>query len=153
MRQSGKEGICPGALKKIGPDPKYPGFYSLLRRVKPQRQQQIADLMSMSADHSLSFLNLLIAGSKESDFVGKKRRTRGISRQELATIEKSFRSLENSFRSLAPAYPDNAYALVVTEAYLRGLLNNARVASYLNSVHPEIFEDLKGLRISCRSAN
>ena len=142
MRQSGRQGICPGALEKIGEDPKYQGFYSLLRRVKPHRQQQIADLMSMSADRSLSFLTLLVAASRESDFLRKKTRTRGISRQQLATIEKAFRPLEESFRTRAPDYADNAYALVVTEAYFRRLLNSPRVANYLNLVHGGAFDGL-----------
>jgi hypothetical protein len=142
MRPSNTKGISPRALEKIGPDLRAQGFYSALRHVKPQRQEQIAELMSISADRSISFLSLLIAASTGSELVGKKRHARGISHQELAKIERSFRPLENLFRSLAPAYPGNAYALAITEAYLRRVLRNGRVASYLNSVHREMFEDL-----------
>jgi len=142
MRPPNTKGISPRALEKVGPDTKYPGFYAMLRRVTPQRQEQIAEMMSMSADRTLSFLNLLIAASKDTDFVGKKWRTRGISRAEQAELVRTIQPLEELFRLSAPAFPGNAYVLAVTEAYLRRILRNDRVASYLCSVHPEILQEL-----------
>lgn len=143
MPQPNKNKICARALEQIGPDPRYPGFYSSLRRVKHRRQEQIAELMFMSADYSLSFMQLLIAASKRSDFVKRKIRTRGISRHQQAAIEKTFRPLEEAFRRLAASYSDDAYAVVVTTAYFRRVLRNVRITSYLNAVHPAIFEELR----------
>lgn len=143
MPQPNKNKICVRALEQIGPDLRYPGFYSSLRHVKHRRQEQIAKLMFMSADYSLSFMQLLIAASKRSDFVKRKIRTRGISRHQQTAIEETFRPLEEAFRRSAASYSDDAYAAVVTTAYLRRVLRNVRIASYLNAVYPEIFEELK----------
>jgi hypothetical protein len=140
MRAPNTKGISPRALKQIGSDHHFPQFYSTLRRLKPRRQEQIADLMAMSADRRLSFLTLLVSASKQSDFVGRKKRTRGISRRQLTEIEETMRRLEAQFRSSAPAYRENANALVVTEAYLRRILQNVQIANYIKSVHREIFD-------------
>lgn len=103
----------------------------------------MADLMFMSADYTLNFVKLLIAASKDTDFAKKRGRTRGITRHEQATIEKRFQMLEKAFRRSATSYSDNAYAAALTTAYLRKVLGNARIASYLIAVHPELFEEMR----------
>ena len=97
----------------------------------------------MSGDYTLSFMQLLIAASKHSDFIKKKIRTRGISRQQQTMIEETFQPIEETFRRLASSYSDDAYAVAITTAYVRRVLSNVRIASYLNAVHPEIFEELR----------
>jgi hypothetical protein len=102
MPQPNKSKICVRALEQIGPDPRYPGFYSSLRRVKHRRQEQIAKLMFMSADYSLSFMQLLIAASKRSDFVKRKIRTRGISRHKRRRSRKHFDHSKRPFGGWPP---------------------------------------------------
>ncbi len=143
MQYSNTSKISAIALEKIGSEARVPGFYCLLRRVKHPRQEQIAELMSLSADHTLNFLRLLIAASKSSDFVKKKKRTRGITRNEEAAIEKTFRSLEGIFQTSAASYSDDAHAASLTIAYLRRLLNNGRIENYINAIYPELFKELK----------
>jgi hypothetical protein len=57
--------------------------------------------------------------------------------------------LEEAFRRSATSYSDDACAVAVTAAYVRKLLRNDRIASYLNAVHPEIFEELSAVGYSC----
>lgn len=112
---------------------------SLLRRVSARRQEEIAEIMTLSADWSLSFLRLLVLASKERDFVRDMETPRGVQPYEMKLIEREIASLEEAFRTATAAYANTAYALVLTEAYLRSLVKNARIAAYLRSVWPKLF--------------
>jgi hypothetical protein len=145
MQRAIKSNISDRAFELLGPDPRYPEFYALLRRVNDRRQEQIAQLMFMSADYTVSFLRLLIAASKHSDYIKEKRPPRGISQRELAAIERTIQPLEEEFRRSAASYSDDAWAVAVTSAYVRKLLRNDRIASYLSAVYPKIFDELSAI--------
>jgi len=145
------KGICQAAQEKIGLlQQGY--YYSVLRRVNSTRQTQIADLMAACADYSYSLLYLLIFASKRSDFVRGKRRVRGLSKAELAKIENVFPRIEDAFRRSARSYADDARALMLTEAYVRRILANPRIAAYVRSAHPSVFGDLKRLGMDLSAA-
>jgi hypothetical protein len=113
--------------------------------VNPRRQEEIAEIMALSGNRCRSFLRLLILASKESDFVRSKKTPRGVRPNEVKLIEREIGSLEEAFRAAAATYADDAYALVLTEAYFRSLLKNARIATYLRSVWPKLFAKVSEL--------
>jgi DNA invertase Pin-like site-specific DNA recombinase len=140
-----QDGRSAGGLGKIGGSSQASECGSLLRRVSPGRQEEIAEIMAMSADRSLSFLRLLVLASKKGDFVRSRKMPRGVRPNEMKLIAREIGSLEEAFRAAAATYPDDAYALVFTEAYLRSLLKNARIAAYLRSVQPKLFAETSQL--------
>lgn len=143
MQDRVKRGILPEVLEKIAVEKPYAGFYAMLRRLKPQRQKRVADLIAMSADRTQSFLTLLLLVSKKRDKITKNRPLKGISEQHLEEAGRAFRKIEDAFLSSAETYRDDAYALAITRAYVRTLLKNPRVLSYLKAVHPETLEKLE----------
>lgn len=151
MQDRVKRGILPEVLDKIALDKPYNGFYAMLRRLKPLRQKRVADLIKLSADRTQSFLTLLLLVSKDSDQVGKKRPVRGISRRQLQDAGNAFRKIEDVFLSSSQTYQEDAYALVITSAYVRSLLQNERMFSYLQTVHPDILEGLKSESLVARA--
>ena len=132
-------------LEEIGGSLQAARCRSLLRRVSPRRQEEIAETMALSADRSLSFLRLLILASNERDCVRSKKAPRGVRPNEMKLIAHEIGSLEEAFRAATATYADDAYALVLTEAYLRFLLKNARIAAYLRSVWPKLFAKISQL--------
>lgn len=149
MTRVSLKGICDAALEKISARARPFYFYSMLRRVNARRQNEIADLMAACSDYSFPFLNLLIFGSKASDFVRTKRRMRGLGQAELAVIEKAVPQFEAAFWSAARSYADDARASMVTEAYVRRILANPKVAAYVRVAHPKVFRDLSRLKFKC----
>jgi uncharacterized protein YbgA (DUF1722 family) len=117
----------------------------MLRRVKAKRQREIADIMYKSANYTFAFMELLIAASKIGDFNDVKIRTRGVSRNELATIERTFSELENDFRCLAPYYREGTIAFLVSLAYARKFFENENIAKYLRTFYPSHYDNLKHL--------
>jgi len=127
------------AWSTIGAASQAPERRSLLRRVSARRQEEIAEIMTLSADRSLSFLRLLVLVSKEPDFIRGKETPRGVQPHEMKLIEREIASLEEAFRTATAAYANDAYVLALIEAYLRSLVKNARIAAYLRSVWPRLF--------------
>lgn len=150
MSRASTKGISEAALEKIQGGIKRPSFYSALRRVNAQRQEQIADIMTACSDYTDYLLNILIAASKSSDFVDTKRRMRGLGAHEQAEIDKVFPPIEDAFRKSTLSYADDARALAVTEAYVRRMLANPRIAAYIRAAHPDVTRELRrvGLRPS-----
>lgn len=146
------KGICDAALEKIGAKTKSFQFYSMLRRVNAGRQNEIANLMAACADYSFSLLGVLTFGSKAHHFIRAKRRMRGVSRAELALIEKTVPPLEAAFWTAARSYADDARALMVTEAYVRRIIANPGVAARVRAAHPTTFLDLNRLGLNCAAA-
>ena len=149
MTRATTKGICAAVLEKIGLRARPLYFYSMLRRVNSRRQDEIADLMAACSDYSLPFLNLLVFGSKASDFVRAKRRMRGLSQAELAVIEGVVPQLEAAFWGAARSYADDARASMVTEAYVRRIFSNPNVAAYVGAAHPRVFRSLVRLGFKC----
>jgi len=141
------KGICEPALRKIGADTGEFYFYSMLRRVNARRQNEIADLMVACSDFSFSFLNVLVFASNARDFVRGKRRMRGLSRAELELIEEVILSLETAFWKAAQSYANDARALMVTEAYVRRILNNPELLATVRSRHPNVLRELGRLSL------
>lgn len=145
MRRANTNNISANVLDRIGPDARGAGIFRLLRRVNCPRQEQIAEIMFLVADFTLNFARLLVEASKPADFVRKKRHAKGVTRAEAGAIEETVLALEKKLRNSAATYPDDARAIVITAAYIRRILSNSRVASYLIAVHPEIITELKAV--------
>ena len=133
--ETGEAGLSPRALDITGEHSRHSEYRSLLRRETAFRQVEIAQTMALSADRTLSFLRLLVLASKEYDYVRPKRIPRGLRRRELKLIEHELGPLEQHFRAACSGYREDAYALVLTQAYLRSLLKNPRAPAYLRAVH------------------
>ena len=147
MPRASTTGISEVALQKMRGHVKRQSFYSILRRVNAQRQDQIADIMTACSDYTYCFLNLLIAASRNSDFVRPKRRMRGISAGEQADIERVFPPIEEAFRKSALSYADDARALAVTAAYVGRMFANPRIAAYVQTAHPVLARELRRLGV------
>ena len=145
-----QDGICPRALEVLGPHTNDRKTYSMLRSVTPRRQREIADLMQKSADYTFSFVQLLIAATKRCEFIGKKTRTRGVTRNELAAIERIFGGLENAFRKSVPSFQEDTLTFLVSLAYVRKLLLNRRITKFLKIFYPRHYRDMALLAAATR---
>lgn len=147
MPRASTKGISEAALQTMPGHVKSQSFYSTLRRVNAQRQEQIADIMLACSDYTYCFLNLLIAASRRLDFLQPKKRMRGINASEQADIERVFPPIEDAFRKACLSYAEDARALAVTEAYLRRLFANPRIAAYVHTAHPVLSRELRRLGV------
>lgn len=118
-----------------------------LRRVKPMRQIEMAELMLKSHNFTCSYAKCLIAATPDDQLLdpAKSKVPRGVKAEEVAAMEKEVESLEQNFLALEESHGKNTLHLVLAIAYLRRLLENSTVGKFLSSRYADINAEFKKL--------
>jgi hypothetical protein len=67
----------------------------------------------------------------------------GMLPEQIGKMEEEMQMLERDMKSIEGAYRDNMMDLTLARAYLRKLLENAKVARYLKVNYPDILTELE----------
>lgn len=139
------EGICPEAVSVLKDTTVRAGALRELRRVKPIRQIEIAELMCMAHNFSENYAKCLVAASTDEQLIERERPVefRGLSADKLARLEMEIASLGHEFKIVEESLGKNALNLVVALAYVKKLLDNARVVRFLSQRQPEVLAELQ----------
>lgn len=112
----------------------------LLKKVKPYRQIEMAELMTLSNTYSASYAKALFAATPADLIV---RPLKPDSRPELSKLETEMRSVERDFVLLEESYSRDTLNLQLARGYLKTLLQNAKVARFLGQKHGELLAQLE----------
>src|SRR5262245_876025 len=118
-----------------------------LRRVKPIRQIELAELMCAANKFSPGYVKCLVAASPAELLVDAYRgmELRGWSPEDISRMEHELDSLGRVFKLIEGSHGKNVLNLVLVAGYLRKLLENTRVARHLFQHHPEILAEFQRL--------
>lgn len=130
-------GICPEAVELLKERRAFAAAIREMKRVKPMRQIEIAELMVASNNYTISYAKCLIAATPddqlvESDGNGQSAKNHGLKPEDLSRIQNEMKGLEREFKMVQDEYGQNMLNLVVVVAYVRCLLDNAAVVRYLS---------------------
>lgn len=141
------EGICPEAVELLKEKRIASNTIRELRKVKPIRQIEMAELMIASFNYSVAYAKCLLAATPQDQLADdeKKKEIRGLSAEDVARIEHEMESLESDFKVIEQTHGKNVLNLVIVVGYLKKLLDNARVVRYLSRNHPEILAEFQKL--------
>ncbi len=134
------DGICPEAVHLLRDRRATANALRELRKVRPMRQIEIAELMCAADNFSVGYVKCLVATSPAEQLVDGERgkEVRGLSPEDVARMEHEMASQSREFRLIEESHGRNALHLVVVAGYLKRLTENTRVARYLSQRHPEI---------------
>lgn len=141
------EGICKEAVELLR-DRRTPGHaFRELRKVKPMRQIEIAELMCAASNFSLGYTKCLVAATHADQLIDGERAkdVRGLSPEDIARMEHEMETLGREFRLIEESHGKNVLNLVIVVAYLRKLLDNARVVRFLSQNNREILGEFQKL--------
>lgn len=141
------EGICPEAVELLREKRATAIALRELRKVKPMRQIEIAELMCAAHNFSAGYAKCLAAATPDDQLVDGERTKggRGFSPDEIARMEHEIDSLGKEFKLIEESHGTNMINLVVVCGYLRKLLENTAVNRHLSKQHPEILLEFKKL--------
>jgi hypothetical protein len=130
-----KDRICPMAV------------FELLKRMKPLRQIEAAELMIATNNYSVGYATALLAGTPANELVGdvKPKKVRGVSPEAMARMEKELARLQESMANIQETYGQEHLQLTVVRGYLAKLLGNPRVVRYLLQHRPEYLEEFQAI--------
>ena len=140
------DGICDEAVALLRDKSISAAAIREMRRAKPMRQIEIAELMRASHNYSAMYAKCLIAATPDDQLTEvRQKEVKGLSPDELARMEHEMELLTKEFRIVEDSHGQNTLNLVVVVGYLRKLLDNARVVRYLSQNFPELLAEFQKL--------
>jgi len=138
------EGICPEAADLLRDKHVPINSFQELKKLKPMRQIEAAELMIAMNRYTISYARSLVAASSESQLIEqKKKKVIGLRPEQIARMETEAARLQREFKMIEQDYGADHLDLVLATGYVGRLLANARVVRYLAQNHPEILAEFQ----------
>ena len=142
------DGVCEDVVQLLRDRPLVtPAVFETLRKMKPVRQIEAAELMSASANFTAGYAKAILAATKQHDLVHPERPkpVGGISPEQMERMEREMETVQRDFKAVEASYGDDVLQLVIASGYLAKLIANAEIARYLDQHHPEIIAEFKAI--------
>ncbi|WP_457584831.1 plasmid partitioning protein RepB C-terminal domain-containing protein [Ensifer canadensis] len=143
QKKSLLDGICPEAIDLLKDKHVPVNTIGQLKKMKPMRQIESAQLMTAMNKYSITYARSLVAATPEAMLVRPKKPIRGLSGDQIALMENEAASLDREFKTIEHDYGADHLDLVLTTGYLTRLLSNARVVRYLAQKYPDILAEFQ----------
>lgn len=119
----------------------------LLKKVKPLRQIEIAEVLVSANNYSIGYIEALILGTPSDQRVNpvEHKKKTGLSTEELAGMEREMESLEKDFKMVKTSFAENMMCLTCARGYIKKLLDNAKVVRFLNANYSDIISGFENI--------
>lgn len=141
------DGICPEAVELLKDRRTSAQTFRELRRVKPMRQIEIAELMCASNNYKMGYIKCLVAATSVEQIVegDRPKELQSLSPEDVSRIENEMVTLSRDFKAMEESHGRNTLHLVIVIGYLRKLLDNVRVLRFLVQHHPDVLAEFQKL--------
>lgn len=114
-----------------------------LRRMKPTRQIECAELMISANNLSVTYARALLAATPPEMLVGGKKLVRpaGLSHEQMARMENEMSNLLDQYKIAEQTHGEDMLNLMLPRGYIVKLLDNAKVMRYLQVNQAEVLEE------------
>lgn len=137
-------GICPEVADMLKDRHVPINVFSLLRKMKPMRQIEAAELMIAMNRFSLPYAQSLVAATPDHLLVdASKAKHRALTPEQIAVMQRESESLDREVRSIERTYGEDHLDLVVALGYVSNLLGNVRVVRFLAQRHATILSEFQ----------
>jgi len=119
--------------------------FAELRKMKPMRQIEVAELMIAANNFTVPYAKALLAATPKDQLIDqhKQKKISGLSSEDLARMEKETELLEKDFMIIKESYGEDTLNLVLFTSYLSKILNNARIVRFLSKSDPDILSEFQ----------
>lgn len=140
-------GICDEAVAILKDKPCPMAVFETLRKMKPLRQLEAAELLVNANNYSVAYASAILAGTPQAQLAegAKPKRIKGITPETMARMESELARLQESITSIQETYGQDHLHLTVIKGYLAKLLGNARVVRYLMQHRPEFLTEFQAI--------
>jgi ParB-like chromosome segregation protein Spo0J len=142
-------GICPEAVEILKDASTPMAVFDLLRRMSAMRQVEAAELMAGQHNYSLQFAKALLAATPDTAMAVPRRKTPRregqVSAEQMAKMERELASLQTQVKSFEENYGLDTLHLTVARGYIRKLLGNPKVVSWLGRHRGEYLGEFRAI--------
>ncbi|MBS0126843.1 plasmid partitioning protein RepB C-terminal domain-containing protein [Thetidibacter halocola] len=138
-------GICPEAAELLKARHCPINSFRALRKMKPLRQIQAAELMIAANNYTVPFVDAILAATDPGDLVdpASKKETPGVTREQAERMKIEMANLQKNIKLIEGTLGPDHLRLVVAGRYVKRLLQNDRLARYLDKNHGEILGEFR----------
>ena len=139
------DGICPEAVQLLKEKRASSGAFREMRKVRPMRQIEMAELMVASNSFSARYARCLLAATSQDQLLepDKPKDIRGLSPEDMSRMEREMENLSQDLRLIEESHGRNVLNLVLVVGYLKSLMDNARVVRYMSQHCREILTEFQ----------
>lgn len=140
-------GICPEVIELLKNREISPNIFPLLRKMKPLRQIECAELMLSLNNITVPYAKALLMTTEPSMLKEptKKIKKMDNSFEAIKKIENDRANLHVQFKILEQNYAQDTLNLVLATGYLKKLLSNNNIKNYLIKNHPDIYAEFEAI--------
>ena len=141
------DGVCDEAAGLLKDQRFSPNIGAILRKMKPTRQIECAELMVTSNNLTVGYANCMLAASPADMLLAerKPRKVAGVSSEQMARMEKEMGNLHGRFKSVEQSYGQDVLNLVLAKGYLTKLLENQAVSRFLTHRQPDVLREFTNI--------
>jgi RepB plasmid partitioning protein/ParB-like nuclease domain len=140
-------GICKEATEILKNKHVALGVFGILRKMKPMRQIEVAELLVATGNFSVPYTKALFAATQPDMLVepDKHKTVKGLTTEQIAKMEKEMEVLQRDVKLFQEDHGKQVLNFVLARGYVLKLFGNSRVTRYLDQHHPEIFHELQAI--------
>jgi hypothetical protein len=139
------QGICPEALDLLKDKHVAHETFRYLKKAKPIRQIEMAELMTAASTYSTSYAKALLIATPRELLVDpdKAKKPSGVKAEDLARMEHEMQTCEKDFLLIEETYGRNVVDLTLARGYLKKLLENGRVVQYFAKRYRDLLPEFQ----------
>lgn len=133
------DGVCPEAVDLLSDQPCPMIVFNMLKRMRPMRQIEAAELMIGQRNFSSAFVRAILAATpREQLLVCRRTRVeRNISHEQIARLERELQVAQSRTKYVEDTYGEDNLQLTIAKSYLSRLLKSEKIRSWLGRNEPE----------------
>lgn len=137
-------GICAEVTDLLKDKSINPTTFDVLRKMKPMRQIEAAELMNTAGNYAASYAKALLAATRQSDLIksDQPKRVGGLTPEQMARMEREMEAVQQDLKSVESRYGDDVLHLVIACGYVSKLVKNREIKRHLTQHHAEIQAEL-----------
>jgi hypothetical protein len=140
-------GITPEVADLLKEKPIGHYAFQKLRKMKPIRQLEVAELMVSANNYSFNYVKALLATTKPVDLVSPEnlKKDTGLTTEQMARLEREMASVSQDYKELEVSYGDDMLLLVIAAGFLERLISRPDIERFLATRHAEILENFRAI--------
>jgi hypothetical protein len=141
------DGICAEAASLLKDKQAPMALFEILKKMKPMRQIETAELLINANNYSVSYATALLAGTPQAQLVNsdKPKKVKGVTPEAMARMEQELARLQEQVSAVQDTYGREHLRLTVIKGYLTRLLGNPRVVRYLLQNRPAFLTEFQAI--------
>lgn len=139
------DSICPEVVEQLADKPCPMLVFESLRRMKPMRQMEAAELMVGQKNYSSPFIRTILAATPSDQLATPvaKNKEQDVTRGQIARLERELEAAQSRTKYVEDTYGEDNLQLTIARSYLAKWLKNPKIVRWLATYQPEYLAEFQ----------